>query len=163
MDASVAFGHHCNTNYYNNISLTTYSQKTSNLKGVRKHSIVNKVLSVKSSFNLISVLIPSNEFHRWSYREQSYTSSKRRWNSSWFSTLLLMPFSFHSLEIGRSQIQSNRLCRQPYFALIGCYDLRNIPYDIEKMFPLLFKYQNDCWSLWCNLIMLTCCTDQVPL
>lgn len=99
-----------------------------------KHSIVNKVLSVKTSFNLISVLIPSNEFHHWSYREQSYTSSKMRRNSSWFSTLLLVPFSFHSLEIGRSQIQSNRLCRQPYFALIGCCGLRNIPYDMEKCF-----------------------------
>lgn len=35
MDASVAFGHYCNINYYNNLSLTIYSQKTSNLKGVK--------------------------------------------------------------------------------------------------------------------------------
>lgn len=33
----------------------------------------------------------------------------------------------------------------------------------RKMFPLLFKYQNDCWSEQCNPITLTGCTDRVSL
>lgn len=50
--------------------------------------------------------------------------------------LMLVPFSFHSLEIGRSQIQADRLCHQTYFALLGCYGSRNIPYDTKMSLSL---------------------------
>lgn len=33
----------------------------------------------------------------------------------------------------------------------------------KKMFSLLFKYQNDCWSKQGNPIKLTCCTDRVSV
>lgn len=81
----------------------------------------NRVWRVKSSFHLISVLIPRNEFQCWSSREQ-----KRRNNSGWFfystSWASLSPLIGN---FGRSQSQSNRFC----------YGLRNIPDDIEKWFP----------------------------
>lgn len=62
-------------------------------------------------------------------------SSKTRNNSGgWFSTSWPPLFPLIG-NFGRSQSQSNRFCHQGYFALTGCYSLRNIPHDTEKHFP----------------------------
>lgn len=53
MDASVTFGRYCHTNYYSNVSLTVYGQKTSNLKGVRESAPLCIRSCLCKAFNLI--------------------------------------------------------------------------------------------------------------
>lgn len=91
----------------------------------------NGVCRVKSSFDLISVPVPRNEFQCWSSGEQQQ-KKKEFWlilnSTSWASLSPLIG------NFGRSQSQSNRFCPQRSFALPGCYGLRNIPYNTEKRF-----------------------------